>query len=94
MYAQPESEKCIVKLLDKYLALLPGHAMVFYVHPLNEFPRDPTKSCFINARVGVNTLKSIIPGIARNSGCGIFYTNHSLHACTAITRMFNSGACP
>ena len=90
VYAQPESEKCIVKLLDEYLALLPGHAMVFYVRPLNEFPRDPTKSCFINSRVGVNTLKSIIPGIARNSGCGVLYTNHSLRA-TAITRMFNSG---
>lgn len=86
-YAQPGSNRCVVKLLDTYLALLPPGSSVFYLRALNEFPTDPSKSCFVNQRVGVNVLRNIL---SLMSGCGVRYTNHLLRA-TAITRMFNSG---
>ena len=53
-YAQPGSDRCVVKLLDTYMALLPPSSPYFYPRALNEFPRDPSKSCFVNQRVGVN----------------------------------------
>ena len=86
-YAQPGSDRCVVKLLDTYLSLLPPNSPVFYLRPLNDFPNKP---CFVNNRVGVNLLKNILPELSKRSGCSVRYTNHSLRA-TAITHMFNSG---
>ena len=82
--------RCVVKLLDTYLSLLPPGSPVFYLRALNEFSSEPNKSCFVNQRVGVNWLRNILPELSQKSGCGVRYTNHSLRA-TAITRMFNSG---
>ena len=89
-YAQPESNRCLVKMLDMYLSYLPSNAKIFDLRPLAKFPETSEKSCFSKQRVGENTLAKIIPNISKNSGCGVHYTNHSLRA-TAITRMFNSG---
>ena len=89
-YAQPGSSRCVVKLLDTYLSLLPPSSPVFYLRALNEFPSESNKSCFVNQRVGVNWLRNILPELSQKSGCGVRYTNHSLRA-TAITHMFNSG---
>ena len=57
---------------------------------LETFPSDPSKSDFKKQRVGVNILKNMLPELARRSGVGVHYTNHSLRA-TSITRMFNNG---
>ena len=89
-YAQPGSNRCVVKLLDTYMALLPPGSPVFYPRTLNEFPSDPNKYCFVNQRVGVNWLRNILPELSQKSGCGVRYTNHSLSA-VAITCIFNSG---
>ena len=45
---------------------------------------------FTRQRVGINTLKNVLPSLSKESGIRVHYTNHSLRA-TAITRMFNSG---
>ena len=45
---------CVLKLLDTYIARLPPNSPVFYLRALNEFPSDPSKSCFVNQRVGIN----------------------------------------
>ena len=89
-YAVPGSERCLVKLLDFYLALLPPTSPYFYMQGLEIFPTDLSKSAFKKQRVGVNTLKNMLPDLSRKSGIGVHYMNHSLHA-TSITRMFNSG---
>ena len=49
-----------MKLLDKYLSLLPTGSPMFYLRALNEFPSEPNKSCFVNQRVG-----------ERVGGCGV-----------------------
>ncbi len=92
-YAQPGSDRCLVKLLDKYLSLLPAGASHFYMRALDKFPSNPEKPCFVNQRVGVNQLKKVLTDLSVNSGISVRYTNHSLRA-TAITRMFNSGIVP
>ena len=92
LYAQPGSNRCLVKLLDMYFKYLPPQSIVFYLRPLSSFADGTSlKKCsFSKQRVGVNTLKQIVPDICKKSGCGAKYSNHSLRV-TAITRMFNSG---
>ena len=89
-YAIPGSERCLVKLLDFYLPLLPPGSPYFYMQGLDAFPSDPAKSAFKKQRVGVNMLKNMLSELSRMSGVGVHYTNHSLRA-TSITRMFNNG---
>jgi len=87
-YALPGNHKCIVKMLDEYLSLLPSNAPYFYMR-VNE-GRDVGAAVFTRKRIGINLLKSILPVLSEKSGIEVRYTNHSLRA-TAITRMFNSG---
>ena len=90
-FAQPGRDRCLVKLLDMYLKYLPSGSTALYLRPLAKFPSGTKKVCFSKQKVGVNTLRQIVPDIlCRLSGCSAKYTNHSLRA-TAITRMFNSG---
>ena len=89
-YAIPGNERCIVKLLDTYLPLLPPNSPHFYMRALERFPSDPNKFCMANQRVGVNMLKNILSKLSEKAGLEAHYTNHSLRA-TAITRMFNAG---
>ena len=89
-YALPGKERCVVKLLDTYLSLLPPNAPYFYMRVLDKFHAELSKSCVTKQRVGVNVLKNILPELPEKSGVGVHYTNHSLRA-TAITRMFNCG---
>ena len=89
-YALPGNERCVVRLLDTYFAMLPPNCAHFYMRALDKFPFDTKKYGVTNQRVGINQLKSIVPELCAKSGVGVHYTNHSLRA-TAITRMFNSG---
>ena len=86
-YASPGSNRCLVKLLDTYLSKLVPTAMHFYMRPLPKAPTDASKPWYTKQRVGINTIKEIVPKIC--AGCELqnTYTNHSLRA-TAITRMF------
>ena len=88
-FAQPDSSRCVVKLLDLYLSHLPKDAPFLYMRPVDKAPTDG-KPWFVNQRVGVNTLKSFVPRICGVAGFPKRYTNHSLRA-TGITRMFSAG---
>ena len=87
-FALPGNDHCIVKLLDKYLSLLPADATHFYMRAKDKTPSNPSVSSFTNQRVGINVLKNVLPELSEKSGIQVRYTNHSLRA-TAITRMFN-----
>ena len=89
-YAIPGSECCLVKLLDFYMPLLPSDSPYFYMQGLENFPSDSSKFAYKKQRVGVNTLKNMLPDLSQKSGIGVHYTNHSLRA-TSLTRMFNNG---
>ena len=87
-FALPGKDYCVVKLLDKYLSMLPSDASYFYMRAKDKAPPNPSMSSFMNQRVGINVLKNMIPELSVKSGIQVSYTNHSLRA-TAITRMFN-----
>ena len=87
-FALPGNDHCIVKLLDKYLSLLPADATHFYMRAKDKTPSNPSVSSFTNQRVGINVLKNVLTELSEKSGIQVRYTNHSLRT-TAITRMFN-----
>ena len=87
-FALPGNDRCVVKLLDKYLSLLPSDASYFYMRAKDKAPPNPSVSSFANQRVGINVLKNMLPELSEKAGIQVKYTNHSLRA-TAITRMFN-----
>ena len=89
-YAQPESDKCPVRILDLYLLKLPSNPKAFYLQPLPEAPMDPGKSWYKTTPMGVNSLKMMMPRVSELAGLRNRCTNHSLRA-TAATRMFASG---
>ena len=57
---------------------------------LERLPTDSEKPWYVNQRVGVNTLKVIVPDLTRSAGLQECYTNHCLRA-TGISRMYSSG---
>lgn len=89
-YAQPGSDRCLVKLLDLYLSKLPPDPPALYMRPLDHKPVDNKKPWFCNARVGINTLKKVVPNLSEDAAINVHYTNHSLRA-TAVTRMYERG---
>lgn len=46
-YAMPDSERCLVKLLDPYSASLPFDSEYFHLWPCKCFPADPSKPAYI-----------------------------------------------
>ena len=89
-YALPGNKRCIIRLLDTYLAMLPPDCAYFYMRPLEKFLSGSKKCAVTKQHVGINVLKSILSELSEKSGVGVHYTNHSLRA-TAIIRMFNCG---
>ena len=89
-YAQVDSQHCVVKLLDNYLAKLPPGSSHFYMRPLDSVPANNSKPWYTKQRVGINKLKEVLPALSMEAGCQVRYTNHSLRA-TAATRMFSGG---
>lgn len=87
-FALPGNDHCVVKLLDKYLSLLPSDASYFYMRAKDKAPPSKSVSSFANQQVGINVLKNILPELSEKSGIQVRHTNHSLRA-TAITWMFN-----
>ena len=84
----PGGNHCVVCVLDAYIQKLPESPDDFYLRPLLKTPHSgPRYAC---AKVGVNTLKKILPDLSKEAGVGVHYTNHSLRA-TAITRMYEGG---
>ena len=83
--ALPENDHCIVKLLDKYLSLLPSDASYFYMWSKDKVPPIQSVSSFAKQWVGINILKTYHQSYHKNL---VRHTNHSLQA-TVIMGMFN-----
>ena len=79
-YANPDSEECLVRLLDLYLQKLPEDPPGLYLRPLDCSPANPKNPWYCKVRVGINTLKKFLPELSEKSGIGVRYTNHSLRA--------------
>ena len=79
---------CPVKIVTKYMKLLPPAAQAWYCTPLKQ--RKP--ACWYSVQpCGVNTLTSFMPAIREEAGWKEEHvTGHSLRA-TCATRMAQSG---
>ena len=86
-YARPDSERCVVRLLDTYLKLLPPNCSHLYMRPRDNF--SPDKPSYLMQRVGINQIKKFMTDIMSIAGFS-GYTNHCLRA-TAVSRMYNAG---
>ena len=84
MFATPDSNRCVVRLLDTYISKLPTSPRAFYLRP----PPSVSSSgpWYGQAVVGVNTLKNM-PELCKEACLGIQY---ALRA-TAITCMYEGG---
>ena len=87
-FASPGGNHCIVRVFDAYIQKLPDFPDDFYLRPLLQTPHSGP--WYARAKVGVNTLKKILPELSKEAAVGVHYTNHSLRA-TAITRMYEGG---
>lgn len=86
-YAKPGSDRCLVKLLDTYIQLLPADSTHLYMRPRSTFPLEPA---YCRQRVGINTIKKFVAEITTALGDDSGYTNHCLRA-TSVSRMYNAG---
>ena len=83
-----DSEQCHVRILDKYLQVLPPDAIkndIFYLQPLAQVPSNPSAPWFKTTPVGKNTLGTMIKRMCNNAGISDGFTNHSLRAYGATT---------
>ena len=87
-----EIPKCLVFLLNKYLAKLPKYAFeqdnILYLRPKATTPADLSLPWYEEAVVGKNTLSAMVKEMCAEAGIG-GKTNHSLHA-TGASAMFQA----
>ena len=87
-----EIPKCLVFLLNKYLAKLPKYAFeqdnILYLRPKATTPADLSLPWYEEAAVGKNTLSAMVKEMCAEAGIG-GKTNHSLRA-TGASAMFQA----
>ena len=79
-----------VRILDLHLSKLPSNASAFYMQPMPQLPKLPSKPWYKVTPVGVNPLKAMMAQISCLAGLTGVYTNHSLRA-TSASWMFAAG---
>ena len=87
IYGIPNSERCPLAIIGKYLSLLPTPrtCQAFYLQPLANY----TPFCWYqDSPVGINKLQKVVKIICQKGGLPVYYTNHSLRA-TAATRLYH-----
>ena len=85
-------QRCHVKILDKYLDLIPAEAKdsdVFYLTPLSKKPDELGKPWFTCTPVGRNRLNAMMKEMCKVAEFDTTLTNHSLRAYGA-TKMFQA----
>lgn len=81
VFETPDSNQCVVCLLNTYISKLHTSPRAFYLRPLpSVLSSGPWYS---QAVVKVNTLKKIVPELCKEACLGVQYINHS----TATTHM-------
>ena len=86
-------ERCHVQILDKYLSKIPKEARAkdtFYLTPLLNKPKDPSKPWYTVTPVGRNRLNGMLKEMCQEAGLSTNFTNHSLRAYGATT-LFQAG---
>ena len=88
MYAIENAEHCPVRLIIKYLSLLPKDRKCssFYLQPKKKF----SENCwYFDRPVGVHKLSGVVKDICTKAKLPGFYSNHSLRS-SAATVMYRA----
>ena len=87
IYPVPNSRRCPVTIIDKYLSLLPQARVcnAFYLQLLRSFDQN---CWFQDQAVGINKLQKVVKILCDRAGLPGYYTNHSLRA-TCATRLYH-----
>ena len=64
-YADPENDRCVVRLFKTYLALIPANGP-FYRRPLQQ--RENVGPRFSSTPLGVNTMKTLMKSMFETAG--------------------------
>ena len=88
LYATSNEDRCPLRAIIKYLALLPKNRTceAFYLQPWKKFFR---KAWYLNRPVGLNKLRSAVGAMCHAAGLPGHYTNHSLRS-TAATKLYQN----
>ena len=88
IYPIPNSVRCPVMLIMKYLSLLPQNrtCKALYLQPKKKYD---VNCWYQDHPVGVNKLQSVVRDVCRMGNLPGFYTNHSLRA-TAATHLYQN----
>ena len=91
VYPSDNVVRCPVRLVDKYVSLLPpvkpNRKCNFYLRSLEKY--TPAQ-WYGDQVVGLNTLRTVMKDIAKKANLESFVTNHSLRR-TGTTRLFRGG---
>ena len=83
-----DSERCHVKILDKYFISLPPNTVendTYYLQPFCDVPTKLSAPWFKSVPIGRNKLGKIMKSMCEKAGISGGYTNHSLRAYGATT---------
>lgn len=81
----------VVRILEKYLSLLPVPTKCAALYRYPATGRSFTcRTWFSDRPLGVNSIKKIVKNLAEKAGLKGHFSNHSLHA-TCATRLFEAG---
>ena len=88
IYQQKNSDRCPVRLIIKYLLLLPKDhtCSAWYLQPVTKFRPG---YWYVNKPAGVNHLKNVIKELCKEGGIPGYFTNHSLHS-TCATNLYRA----
>ena len=76
VFALPGNDCCVVKLLDKYLSLLPSDASYLYKRAKDKALPNPFVSAFTKQHVGINVLKNVLPEVSEQFDILLSKTRH------------------
>ena len=92
VYPNDDPERCPVRIVDKYISLLPIVKATTKKHNfyLRSLDRPTPAQWYGEQVVGHNTLRSVMSEMSRKAGIDLFITDHSLRR-TGTTRLFRGG---
>ena len=91
IYEHENPDRCLVRLFEKYISLLPRDSKTnaFYKKEICERHQSP-KQWHIDKLVGINGLRNVVKNMCGKVGLTGRFTNHSLRV-SAVTRLYQCG---
>ena len=92
VYPSENSIKCPVRLVDKYMSLVPPVTAKSKKHNfyLRSLEKVSPAQWYSEQVLGLNNIKGVVKSLLKSAKLDGYFTNHSLR-CTSTTRLFREG---